>query len=303
MKTFRSSKFIILRYDKWFHKSWFTRVWSVKRIKLLRDMNVSLNSFSHFIIIITQEYCSIFDVMTSSTDITIQCMLLYQCLCWMINFFVNFWTKEISSSFKSSHNYVDFYTCNPDFFSTRNWKVLKTWRLNKIDSSSKLSWFIISFIFVLSLIANSASAIKFVAFFIFVFSSLSISIALSVSNLTTASLSVLNSITALLLESDSVPVSALELLLISSAELDSSFSTSESHAGFLLISTYCQVYVLNKSWSLQNFWIATQRVWKMMINSFFCSGSVVSLNVFLSVYMFWYLSWKYFRENFSRFKL
>lgn len=167
-----------------------------------------------------------------------------------MNSFVDFWTKKIFLNFKSSHNCVDFHTCNLDFFSIKNWKVLKTWRLNKIDLSFKINWFMTSFILVSSLIANSALTIESATFFMFVSSPLLISFALSMPNSTATPLPVLDSVAAPLLEPDSVPVPAPKLLSVSSAELDSGSSTFESHASSLLISTYCQAHVLNKSRSL-----------------------------------------------------
>ena len=167
-----------------------------------------------------------------------------------MNFFIDFWTEEIFSSFKSSHSCVDFHTCNSDISSIRNWKFLKIWRLNRIGSSFKVNLFIISLLIMLSLVADSALTVESAAFFIFVFSSLSVSFALSISNSITTpllmsdSVSILLSISNLITASLSMlnPVSMLlstsELLSISLTKLDSNFSTSKNYINFLLISVY-----------------------------------------------------------------
>lgn len=85
-------------------------------------------------------------------------MLLYRYLCWAMNSFVGFPTDGISSGFRSPHNCADFYTCNPDFSSTRNWKVLKTSRLDLIGSPSKVSLSIAPVIPVSLLLADPVPA-------------------------------------------------------------------------------------------------------------------------------------------------
>ena len=139
----------------------------------LHNRKVSSRSSSHSIMTDIQEYWSALNVMMLSTDMAIQHILLYWCLCWVMNFFVSFSTDGIFSGFRSPHNCTNFHTCKPDFFLTRNWKVLKTWHLDLIGSPFRVSLSMASVISVSPLLADSVLADGSSVLLIFIFSPLS----------------------------------------------------------------------------------------------------------------------------------
>jgi len=148
--------------------------------------------------------------------------------------------------FKSLYNYADFYIYNPDFSLIRNWKVLKIWRLNLINSPFKVSLFITLIIPVSSLLADPVPADGSPASLISESSPLPepepapVPLALPVPD-SVPPFPVLGSIPEPLPVPLALPVpdSVPPLLPVSVAGLEWGSSAPESHKGSLLISAYC----------------------------------------------------------------
>ena len=138
MKTFRPSNSIILRCDKWFCRSWSIRAWSAILMRSLRDISVSSRSLNHLIITVIWGYWSASIVLTLSADMAIQRMLFYLCLCRAMNSFVGFSMNVIIFRSRLGGTSADFHTCNPDFSLIKNWKFLKSLRLDLIGSPSRV---------------------------------------------------------------------------------------------------------------------------------------------------------------------
>lgn len=209
------------------------------RVRLLRDINVFSMSLCYSTITETQRYCPAPVITTSSTDIAIQRMPLYLCLCLPMNSFVSFSTDGISSGFKSPPKCAELHICNPELPSVRKWKLSKTWRLEMIGPPSRVTFLKASFI-----------------------SPILVSVTLPEPEPGVESTPVLRpppfpasaavpgtfpgSVLAPFAAPPAVPVPLPAPSAIS--ETDCGSLASESHAGSLVMSVYCQAQVSGKPW-------------------------------------------------------
>ena len=174
-------------------------------------------------------------------------MLLYLCLYWVMNFLIVFSMNVIVFKSRLRNIFVDFYTCNFDFSSIKNWKFLKSLRLNIIGSFFRISLFITSLIFVPLLLIFMSSWLSELELKLKSVSVLLMSMLMLMSVLLSVPVPVLMSVSVSTLLSESasapvlVPVSVS--VSVSVSELvsmpDWGSSTSKSHAGSLFMSVYC----------------------------------------------------------------